>query len=98
MGQTPALFRLFWGCILFFEVPNPSLTSKIGWAPSFSIAFLGQQKIHWQLTAANEISSIYLYLFLYLSIVFCLGFPIFPYALSFDWHFVLRPLHFILIY
>jgi len=74
MGQTPALFRLFWGCILFFEVPNPSLTSKMGWAPSFSIAFLGQQKIHWQLTAANEISSIYLYLFLYLSIVFCLGF------------------------
>ena len=34
--------------------------------------------------------------FLYLSIVFCLGFPILPYALSFYWHFVLRPLHFIL--
>ena len=33
--------------------------------------------------------------FLYLSIVFCLGFPILPYALSFYWHFVLRPLHFI---
>ena len=35
--------------------------------------------------------------FLYLSIVFCLGFPILPYALSFYWHFVLRPLHFILL-
>ena len=36
--------------------------------------------------------------FLYLSIVFCLGFPILPYALSFYWHFVLRPLHFILFF
>ena len=29
-----------------------------------------------------------------LSIVFCLDYPILPYALSFYWHFVLRPLHF----
>ena len=36
--------------------------------------------------------------FLYLSIVFCLGFPILPYALSFYWHFLLRPLHFILFF
>ena len=36
--------------------------------------------------------------FLYLSIVFCLGFPVLPYALSFYWHFVLRPLHFILFF
>ena len=36
--------------------------------------------------------------FWYLSIVFCLGFPILPYALSFYWHFVLRPLHFILFF
>ena len=36
--------------------------------------------------------------FLYLSIVFCLGFPILPYALSFYWHFVLRPLHFCLYF
>jgi hypothetical protein len=35
----------------------------MGWPPSFSIAFLGQQKTHGQLTAANEISSVYLYLF-----------------------------------
>ena len=28
------------------------------------------------------------------SIVFCLDYPILPYALSFYWHFVLRPLHF----
>ena len=33
-------------------------------------------------------------LFLYLSIGFCLDFPILPYALSFYWQFVLRPLHF----
>ena len=33
--------------------------------------------------------------FLYLSIVFYLGFPILPYALSFYWHFFLRSLHFI---
>ena len=31
--------------------------------PHFSIASLGQQKTHGQLTAANEISSVYLYLF-----------------------------------
>ena len=37
--------------------------SKMGWPPSFSIASLGQQKTHGQLTAANEISSVYLYLF-----------------------------------
>ena len=36
--------------------------------------------------------------FLYLSIVFCLGFPILPYALSFYWQFVLRPLHVILFF
>ena len=36
--------------------------------------------------------------FLYLSIVFFLGFPILPYALSFYWHFVLRPLHFIIFF
>ena len=36
--------------------------------------------------------------FSYLSIVFCLDFPILPYALSFYWHFVLRPLHFILLF
>ena len=36
--------------------------------------------------------------FLYLSIVFYLGFPILPYALSFYWHFFLRPLHFILFF
>jgi hypothetical protein len=36
--------------------------------------------------------------FLYLSIVFCLGVPILPYALSFYWHFVLRPLHFIIFF
>ena len=35
--------------------------------------------------------------FLYLSIVFCFGFPILPYALSFYWHFLLRPLHFIFL-
>jgi len=34
--------------------------SKMGWPPSFSIASLGQQKTHGQLTAANEICSIYL--------------------------------------
>ena len=33
-----------------------------------------------------------------LSIVFCLDYPILPYALSFYWHFVLRPLHFILFF
>ena len=33
--------------------------------------------------------------FLYLSIVFCFGFPILPYALSFYCHFLLRPLHFL---
>ena len=32
----------------------------MAWPPSFSIAFLGQQKTHGQLTAANEISSVYL--------------------------------------
>ena len=40
----------------------------MGWPPSFSIAFLGQcgqQKTHGQLTAANEISSVYLYLFVF---------------------------------
>ena len=37
--------------------------SKMGWPSSFSIASLGQQKTHGQLTAANEISSVYLYLF-----------------------------------
>jgi len=42
-----------------------TLTSKMGWPPSFSIAFLGQQKTHGQLTAANEISSVYLYLFVF---------------------------------
>ena len=36
--------------------------------------------------------------FLYLSIVFCFGFPILPYALSFYWHFLLRPLHFIIFF
>ena len=36
--------------------------------------------------------------FLYLSIIFCLGFPILPYAPSFYWHFLLRPLHFILFF
>ena len=36
--------------------------SKMGWPPSFSIASLGQQKTHGQLTAANEISSVYLIL------------------------------------
>ena len=36
--------------------------------------------------------------FLYLSIVNWLRFPILPYALSFYWHFVLRPLHFILFF
>ena len=30
-----------------------------------------------------------------LSIVFCLDYPMLPYAFSFYWHFVLRPLHFI---
>jgi hypothetical protein len=34
---------------------------------------------------------------LYLSIVFCLGFPVLPYALLFYWQFVLRPLHFITV-
>ena len=39
-------------------------SSKMGWPSSFSIASLGQQKTHGQLTAANEISSVYnLYLF-----------------------------------
>ena len=40
----------------------------MGWPPSFSIAFFGQfgqQKTHGQLTAANEISSVYLYLFVF---------------------------------
>ena len=36
--------------------------------------------------------------FLYPSIVFYLGFPILPYALSFYWHFFLRPLHFIIFF
>ena len=40
----------------------------------------------------------YVIFFLYLSIVFCLGFPVLPYTLSFYWHFVLRPLHFILFF
>ena len=34
------------------------LAPLIFWPPSFSIAFLGQQKTHGQLTAANEISVI----------------------------------------
>ena len=146
--------------------------SKMGWPPSFSIASLGQQKTHGQLTAANEISSVYLYLFvcfletiqtselepiificmlevgschfggfpskmiktnqirkqdqpkrkcrsprsnscqvegawrhiffLYPSIVYFawvfLSYLRHPYALSFYWHFVLRPLHFCLYF
>ena len=34
---------------------------KMGWPPSFSIAFLAQQKTHGQLIAANEISSIFMF-------------------------------------
>ena len=48
-----------------------------------------------QLPGGGCLTSSDVIFFLHLSIVFCLGFPILPYALSFYWHFVLRPLHFI---
>ena len=34
---------------------------KMGWPPSFSIAFLAQQKTHGQLIAANEFFSIFMF-------------------------------------
>ena len=52
-----------------------------------------------QLPGGGGLTSYFFHIFfLYQSIVFCLGSSILPYALSFYWHFVLRPLHLILFF